>query len=223
MNNEYIAKMIMEIRNNHNLTQKDLADKFGVTPQAVSKWERGLNLPDIGVLSNICATYGYDINKALNNKRKSNNLVIYILLIIIIGLLCFLIYKQFSSDKFKHNIINSTCSEFEVVGSIAYNKKQTSIFITKVSYCDEDTSLYNSISAKLYKIDGKIKEEISSSEAKNNIKIKDYLDNVSFIVESLDCKLVDNTRFEIEISAKNQSGSIINYNIPLKINNDICV
>jgi transcriptional regulator with XRE-family HTH domain len=47
MNPEKIGQFIKEIRVKNNLTQKDLADKYNVTYQAVSKWENGKNLPDI--------------------------------------------------------------------------------------------------------------------------------------------------------------------------------
>ena len=50
MNSEKIGKFIKEIRKKNNLTQKELADKYGVTYQAVSKWENGINLPDISLI-----------------------------------------------------------------------------------------------------------------------------------------------------------------------------
>ena len=53
MNQEKISKFIKDIRIKNNLTQKDFADKFGVTYQAVSKWENGKNLPDINILKEI--------------------------------------------------------------------------------------------------------------------------------------------------------------------------
>ena len=44
MNQDKIGNFIKSIRLEHNLTQKELADKLGVTYQAVSKWENGKNL-----------------------------------------------------------------------------------------------------------------------------------------------------------------------------------
>lgn len=44
---EYIAKKIQELRIKHNLSQGDLADKLGVSRQAISKWEREEGLPDL--------------------------------------------------------------------------------------------------------------------------------------------------------------------------------
>lgn len=41
MNTEDFGKKILSIRQNANLTQEELALWMGVTPQAISKWERG--------------------------------------------------------------------------------------------------------------------------------------------------------------------------------------
>ena len=42
-----IGKTIAEARKRAGLTQEQLAEKIGVTPQAVSKWESGHNIPDL--------------------------------------------------------------------------------------------------------------------------------------------------------------------------------
>lgn len=44
----------IEHQQNANLTQEELALRMGVTPQAISKWERGQGLPDISILSDLC-------------------------------------------------------------------------------------------------------------------------------------------------------------------------
>ncbi len=49
-----IGEMISRCRQNQNMTQEEFASRLGVTPQAVSKWERGTSLPDIALLPGIC-------------------------------------------------------------------------------------------------------------------------------------------------------------------------
>lgn len=53
MNAEYTGKKIAEFRKDKNLTQKELANKLHVTDKAVSKWERGMNFPDLGLMENL--------------------------------------------------------------------------------------------------------------------------------------------------------------------------
>ncbi|MBQ8519238.1 MAG: helix-turn-helix transcriptional regulator [Agathobacter sp.] len=53
MNAEYTGKKIAELRKEKNLTQKDLADQLHVTDKAVSKWERGVNFPDLGLMEKL--------------------------------------------------------------------------------------------------------------------------------------------------------------------------
>ena len=55
MNAEYTGKKIAELRKTKNMTQKELADKLHVTDKAVSKWERGVNFPDLGLMEELAA------------------------------------------------------------------------------------------------------------------------------------------------------------------------
>ncbi len=56
------GKRIADARHETGLTQKDLADKVGVTAQAVSKWERGSSCPDIAILDEIAETLGVSVS-----------------------------------------------------------------------------------------------------------------------------------------------------------------
>ena len=62
MNQEEIGNKIKQIRVDNNLTQREFADIFGVTYQAVSKWENGKNLPDISIMKLICDKYNYNLD-----------------------------------------------------------------------------------------------------------------------------------------------------------------
>ena len=61
MNQEKIGKFIASRRKNKKLTQEQLAKKLFVTDKAVSKWERGLSLPDITLLKKLAQILKVDI------------------------------------------------------------------------------------------------------------------------------------------------------------------
>jgi len=49
-NAEKVAEQIASLRKSKGITQSQLAERLGVSTQAISKWERGENLPDITLL-----------------------------------------------------------------------------------------------------------------------------------------------------------------------------
>ena len=79
-----IGKFIAECRKKAGLTQQQLADKFGITDKAVSKWERGIALPDSSIMLELCGMLGITVNDLLSgevvtmdnyNKEMENNLL----------------------------------------------------------------------------------------------------------------------------------------------------
>lgn len=50
-----IGNKISICRQNKNITQDELARRLGVTSQAISKWERGLSLPDVAFIKDLCS------------------------------------------------------------------------------------------------------------------------------------------------------------------------
>ena len=70
MNQESIGKFISELRKEFNYTQKDLGDMLGVTDNSVSKWERGINAPDISQLERIADIFHITVDELLNGERK---------------------------------------------------------------------------------------------------------------------------------------------------------
>lgn len=69
MNQEKIGKFIAENRKNKNLTQEKLSEKLGVSINAVSKWERGLNLPDTGLMQELCKILGITLNELFSGEK----------------------------------------------------------------------------------------------------------------------------------------------------------
>ena len=68
MNTNIISKYLQLLRKSNNYTQDDLAEKLGISRQAVSKWETGMTIPDLEVLLKISKLYDITINDILEPK-----------------------------------------------------------------------------------------------------------------------------------------------------------
>ena len=64
-----IGKFIAKCRKEKEITQEQLAEKLYVTDRAVSKWERGLSLPDAGKMLELCNILGINVNELLNGEK----------------------------------------------------------------------------------------------------------------------------------------------------------
>lgn len=68
-----VARAIREARISKNMTQMNLADEMGVSYQAVSNWERGSSMPDIGKLEELCRILELSLDQLLGVKRQAEN------------------------------------------------------------------------------------------------------------------------------------------------------
>ena len=66
-----IGQRITALRKAHNLTQSELADRLGVTHQAVSQWERSETLPDILILPKLAEIFGETTDHFLGLTEES--------------------------------------------------------------------------------------------------------------------------------------------------------
>ncbi len=64
-----IGKNIAEHRRNVGITQEQLADKLGISAQAVSKWENDLSEPDASTLLALSKIFGVTVDDLLNGTR----------------------------------------------------------------------------------------------------------------------------------------------------------
>jgi len=84
MDLEKIGNFIAEQRVKKKLTQKELANKLNVTNKAVSKWENGRSLPDVGLFENLCFELDISLNELLSGgkdkkKEKKDEATMYFL------------------------------------------------------------------------------------------------------------------------------------------------
>ena len=79
-----IGKFIADCRKRKNLTQMQLAEKLGITDKAISKWERGIAMPDSSIMLELCDILSISVNELLrgekismeNNNQKNEQLLL---------------------------------------------------------------------------------------------------------------------------------------------------
>lgn len=104
---QIIAKNLANLRKNKKITQTELAEQFGYSDKAISKWENGDTLPDIQTLYQLCEFYNVTLDflvseqcfeekikyiNHLNKKVIINNSLIELLYCSFVWILAVIIY-----------------------------------------------------------------------------------------------------------------------------------
>ena len=64
-----IGKFIQEKRKEKNLTQSELAEKLNISDRAISKWENGVCMPDVGNMPELCNILSISINDLISGEK----------------------------------------------------------------------------------------------------------------------------------------------------------
>lgn len=70
MNEANMGALLARLRQEQGLTQRQVAEQLSVSPQAVSKWERGNGCPDTGLLPGLAALYGVSVERLLAGELR---------------------------------------------------------------------------------------------------------------------------------------------------------
>lgn len=73
MRQDKIGKFIARERKRNHFTQEELAEKLGISDRAVSKWERGLNLPDASLMLELASILNISVNELLSGEKIEND------------------------------------------------------------------------------------------------------------------------------------------------------
>ncbi len=232
MNQEQVGKILKKIRQDNNLSQASFAEKLGVSPQAVSKWENGKNLPDIATLKMIKKEFNVAIDEIIDGESvtlvKSNKKkliivgLIILLIILIIGLFIFL--KNNDDGLFKFDEVTSTNTDFKVTGNVVITDERTSLIINEVLYTGSDEDiLYDELSCDLYEEKNNKNTMITSCDKGVNSTLEEYLKTLKIRMDhyAKNCTMFTETKMFIEIKAINDNKTIT-YKIPIEINENDC-
>lgn len=160
MDQEKIGKFIATLRNEKHLTQSQLGDMLGISDKSVSKWERGIQMPDLSNLSLLSEIFEISIDEILAAKRIDNKKVkdknkIFLLgikfynhrlkkkMIKIIIMICFIfsfitVGLFFASNFNKSRVykVFSADNGYDFSGYLVYNQKQNILMITGITMQD---------------------------------------------------------------------------------------
>ena len=229
MDQEKVGKFIREIRKKNHLTQAQLASRYGVTFQAVSKWENGKNMPDVSLLKQMSEDFHVNIEDILDGNIPSNKVsrrksfpFQFIIPFVLILILILFVILYFNQEKgFEFRTLSSSCSQFDIYGSIAYDDKKSSIYISNIHYCgEEDLTYYQSIECILYESNDDVDTKISTYYYDDSsILLEDFLKNVTFHIDNYErtCEKYSQNSLFLQINAMDEMGNVTSYKIPLSL------
>ena len=225
MNLDNIGNIIKKIREESKMSQTEFGEKYNISAQAVSKWERGLSIPDISILNQISKDYNISIDEILNgtiNENKKNKFkLLYFIIIGLILILTIIFIHYYKSNNFDVKFISTTCNNFNISGIVAYNEKKSSIYVSGLTYCgeEEDTTIYQNIECTLYEKHDATSVAISTINANKKITLKDFLKDITFKIDNYSkmCKDYHEESLYLEINAININNKITKYIIPLEL------
>ena len=217
-----VGKLIAKLRKEKHMTQEELAYKFDITGKSVSKWERGINAPDIAILEPLSKELGISINELLSgeidvnknskndkaildilnyyNKRFKYKSISILIIIVIIFLIAFsLIFTLNNFDKCSVYSIVSNDAVTKIDGLLLFNQKEKIMIINDIAYTSktENTNnevLVNSIDLKL--VSGKKVIFYLYEDSDFNSQ------NLSSILNQVSLKVVDKNENEQDILTK---------------------
>ncbi len=133
MDQQKIGKFICSLRKKKNLSQTQLADMIPISRQAVSKWERGITIPDSSVLIKLSEIFAVSINEILAGEKIPKKSIKTL-------------------EKVTLNILDETNEESKKIKkiSLTFTAVILILLITFLSYYFLNS--YNSI--KVYRVDG---------------------------------------------------------------------
>lgn len=182
MDQKKMGKFIAQLRNEYGYTQKKIGDMIGISDNSVSKWERGINAPDISTLTTLSKIFNVSVQEILNGERNFKKKEIdkeHHKKVLEVSNL----YKSFGKRKILQNI-NFDIYEGDIIGLIGPNGAGKTTLIKTI--------------LNLYKADsGNVK--ICGFDTKKNLE--ESLSKIGCIIENPDMYQNLSGRKNLQITA----------------------
>lgn len=218
MDLQKVGKFIAELRKDKKLTQEKLGELIGVTSSTISKWERGINAPDISVLNKLSEILEITVSEILNGDKNCNNtklvednmlqnieyystatkrkyLKLFSYIIIGIIMLFAVLFTISNYNQFKVYSVSSKNPNYTIDGYIIFNQERNLIIIKNIDIHDKfiGTNQEEKINTIKASILSENKNLFSIIEEKSNSEetINSYLLNKTYFIEE-DLSLKEN-------------------------------
>lgn len=205
-----IGKFIASQRKKNNLKQEDLAKKFNISCQAISKWERGIAFPDASILIELCDMLDITLEELLigekigNQKVEKDKIIVeginayqkeaeghtkkifltIIFIIFCIGIVAILGLSSYYKNNYNSvRIYNVTgIEDFKAEGKIIYTPVSKSFILYNLEIDLSKEINVNSLKICLENAEGIIfSEQHYSHDNKRNLK--DFISDMTFYIE----------------------------------------
>ena len=216
MDNKKIGKLIKELRKEKGLTQEQLGEMIVVSFKSVSKWERGITIPDIGNINELSKILGISSDELLagernteesvsetNKSKKVSSKIIITISIIAVFIIAIILLINYQNNKtYVYDLSSAEVDEYYVEGKAYLNKNKISILINKIIFYDKkiNNKVIQNYEYYVY-VDDDMIFGYGYTEGMNlfqeSITIKNFFDNFNINIDQ-------NTRIKKDIILKKQ-------------------
>ena len=239
MDLEKIGNFIAMLRKEKGLTQEKLGEALGVSSKTISKWERGVNAPDISLLNSLSSILEVDVEELLNgekkekkNVRKKRKKLIFKIVMgfFILVLLSFpILFTIFNYNTVQIYCIESKTDQYLVDGFAMFNQARNLILIHNIDLVDSGVGTVEEDKIKTLQVsfvsgDKTISSfRFDSSDSSTFQPLHFYLINRVYYVDAIvenepnTIEIRDLDQMKIYIEYTNQDDKQKEIEIPLKI------
>ncbi len=148
-----IGQLIAERRKERKMTQNQLGELLGISGKSVSKWERGINMPDLDKLKQLCIILDIeledilncDVNSSIstgsvNNKIKNSKMKFVFIVLLFLLLILFVFTFSYTFSNYNKDIIytlSSSGSDYAVEGFLVETPDYNYFIINTLHYQSE--------------------------------------------------------------------------------------
>ena len=159
------GEFIASLRKERGLTQSELATMIGVGDKSVSKWERGINVPDILVIQSLAEIFNVSVSEILEGKKKekidpeivkiyenkyARYSILGVLIFLVISFFTFLIYFCNNYDKSRVYRFKGEGDNYSISGNIFLVGNDKKLIID--DFVIYDTNKYDGLLINEYKV-----------------------------------------------------------------------